>query len=171
MGKRFGYYKIESHINIVWNKTLEFCQKHRGKIRGQFISSNTLYRELKVKHSGSMRPYGSSISETYEMTFGYHPTENITYISVKVKFITARGFSGMIPQEIMEKWAYYIGTAPIKLTRKDNQAFLDKFNEICNLTGRENTDRPINFCPICGNPNSLHINICIECGTELKELL
>ena len=48
MGKRFGNYKINWHINDVWDKTLTFWQNHRGKIRDQFISSNTLYRELRL---------------------------------------------------------------------------------------------------------------------------
>ena len=170
MGKRFGNYKINWHINDVWDNTLTFWQNHRGKIRDQFISSNTLYRELKVKHGGSIRPYGSTISETYEITFGYHPYERITYISVKAKFIIARGFSGMVPQEIMKKWARQIGIEPIKLTRKEDQAFSEKFNEICNLTGLENTDRPVNFCPICGHPIELNPKLCMECSTDLEGL-
>ena len=169
MGKRFGYYKINSHINEVWVKTIAFCQHHSGKILDQFISSNTLYRELKVKHYGSIRPYGSTISETYEMTLGYQPVEKITYVSVKVKFITSRGFSGRIPQEILNKWASKIGIEPIKLARKEDLAFMEKFNEICNLTGREKIDQPIHFCSTCGNPMSFYITICEECGTELKE--
>jgi len=170
MGKRFGNSKVNLHINNVWDKTLSFWQNNKGKIRDQFISSNTLYRELLVKHWGSIRPYGSTISETYEMTFGYHPYEKITYITVKVRFIVARGFSGMIPQEFMKKWAHQIGIDPIKLTHKEDQDFSEKFNEICNLTELENIDRPINFCPICGHPNSLNINLCIECGTVIEEL-
>ncbi len=169
MGKRFGYYKIQAHINEVWEKTLAFCQQHKGKIRDQFISSNTLFRELKVKHNGSIRPYGSTFSETYEMTLGYQPVEKFTYISVKIKFITSRGFSGKIPEEIMNKWATKIGIEPMKLARKEDLAFIEKFNEICSLTGRENTDQPINFCPTCGNPTSFYITVCGECGTELKE--
>lgn len=170
MGKRFGNYKINLHINDVWNKTLTFWQTHNGKFRDQFISANTLYRELTIKRGASVRPYGSTISEIYEMTFGYHPYERITYISIKIKFITARGFSGMVPQEIMKKWARQIGIEPIKLTRKEDQALSEKFNEICNLTGVETTGLPVNFCPICGYPNSFNINHCIECGIELGEL-
>ena len=170
MGRRFANFKIESHINDVWNKTLEFCKTHRCKILDQFVSSNTLFRELKVKHNGTLRPYGSTISETYEMRLGYQPAENYTYVNVKVKFITARGFSGRISQENMDRWARYIDTKPIKLTRKDDQPFLEKFNEICNLTGRESTDQAANFCPLCGNPNSIYFNTCTECGTKLREL-
>ena len=70
----------------------------------------------------------------------------------------------------MKKWARQIGIEPIKLTRKEDQVFSEKFNEICNLTGRENTGLPVNFCPICGNQNSFHINLCRECGTDLEEL-
>ena len=170
MGKRFGIYKVNSHINDVWDKTLTFCQDHRGKIRDQFISSNTLYRELKVKHGGSLRPYGSTISETYEITFGYHPYERITYISVKIKFISARGFSGLVPQEIMKKWARQIGIEPIKLTRKEDQTFQERFNEICSITGAENISKPTNFCPICGHPIELNPKLCIECGIVLGKI-
>ena len=166
MGKRFGYYEIKSHINEIWNKTLKFCQNHKAKIKIQFISSNTLYRELKVKYRGSIRPYGSTFSETYELTFGYHPYEKITYVSIKIKFITARGFSGLVPQDNLKKWAREIGTEPIKLTRRQDQTFSDKYDEICNLTGQEHAGQPLHFCPTCGNPNSLIIDVCVECGIK-----
>jgi len=170
MGKRFGNYKINWHINDVWNKTLTFWQNHKGKIQDQFISSNTLYRELKIKHGGSIRPYGSTFRETYEMTFGYHPFERITYISIKFKFIIARGFSWSVPQNILKQWAHQIGIQDFKLFHKADETFQEKFNEICNITGSENTGLPANFCPICGHPNSFNINQCIECGTKLEEL-
>ena len=86
-------------------------------------------------------------------------------------FITSRGFSGKILQEIMNKWATKIGIEPMKLARKEDLTFIEKFNEICSLTGRENTDQPINFCPTCGNPISFYITVCGECGTKLKESL
>lgn len=170
MGKRFGYYKIQSHVNDVWDNTLAFWQKNRGKIRDQFISANTLFRELKIRHPGSIHGYGANFGETYEMTFGFQPTENITYVSVKIKFTMGRGFYWVIPQDVMKKWARKIGVDPIKLTRKQDQTFSEKFNEICNITGRENSGHSRNFCPICGNENILKIKFCIECGTQIENL-
>ncbi|MFW9878125.1 MAG: hypothetical protein ACFFG0_34020 [Candidatus Thorarchaeota archaeon] len=51
MGHKFGCYKIHSHINDVWNKTIGFWQNNHSKIEDQFISENSYYRELKVRHN------------------------------------------------------------------------------------------------------------------------
>lgn len=170
MAHRFGYYMIHSYIDDVWNKTLSFCQNHKCKIINQFISENRLYRELKIKHGASMHPYATSMGETYKMTFGYHPKESITYISVEIKFsMFGKGFPLLVPKNIMKRWAKEIGTRPMKLTREQDQTYLEKFDQICNISGKEIPHTLTNFCPICGHRNTLNTELCIVCCTNLKD--
>lgn len=171
MGHRFGYYMMHSHINDVWNKTIGFWQSNHGKIHDQFISENSYYRELKVRHSMSVHLYGTSNGETYKMTFGYHPIENITYISIAIQFsYFGRGFPWMVPQNLMKKWSHEIGIEPVKLLKEKDHTFLEKFNEICNLTSQEIIGQSGNFCPICGNRNTVDTRLCIECGINIEEI-
>jgi len=44
------------------------------------------------------------------------------------------------------------------------------FNEICNLTSQEIIGQSWNFCPICGNRNTVDTRLCIECGINIEEI-
>ncbi|MFX1407569.1 MAG: hypothetical protein ACFFC9_04720 [Promethearchaeota archaeon] len=170
MPYRFGYYIINSHINDVWDNTLAFWQNKRSvKITNSFISENSFYRELKVKHGMSVHAYGTSIREIYEMTFGYDPSERKTYVSVEVFFSWAgRGFIWLVPQNVMKSWALEMGILPKKLLHKKDEYYSEKFNQICNYSGQERIGEKVNFCPICGNQLSIHCKFCAECGTNLQ---
>jgi len=171
MPYRFGYYIINSHIDDTWEKSIAFCQHYKNaKIKNQFISENSFYRELEVRHGMSIHPYGTSIGETYEMTFGYHPDEKITYVSVKIKFsYFGRGFPWLVPRDVMKKWAYYIGTEPVTLNREQNSAYLEKINEIFNLSRNKTLSQSFGFCPFCGHQINSNAIFCGECGTNLVD--
>jgi hypothetical protein len=170
MPYRFGYYIIKAPISDVWEKTLFFWRKKRSiKIINSFISKNSFYRELKVRHGMSVHSYGTSTREVYEMTFGYDPSDRKTYVSVKISFsLAGRGFIWLVPQNVMKSWALEMGILPIKLLHKKDQYYLEKFNEICNYSGLERIGEKKNFCPICGNQLSVRCKFCAECGANLQ---
>ena len=160
---------IDSYIDDVWKRTLVFWQNKKCKIRDQFISVNSLFRELNIRHSFSMHPYGTSMGETYEMTFGYNPEKSVTYVSVGIKFSWfGRGFSWLVPQEMMEKWAKEMGIQPIKLMKKQNPKYLEIFNEICMLSEVKGSEHQVSFCPMCGHEKALNAKFCMECGSSLE---
>lgn len=170
MPYRFGYYIINSHINDVWDNTLTFWQNKRSvKITNSFISENSFYRELKVKHGMSVHAYGTSTREIYKMTFGYNPSERKTYVGVEIFFSWAgRGFIWLVPQNVMKSWALEMGILPIKLLPKRDEYYLERFNQICNYSGQERIGEKKNFCPVCGNQLAIHCKSCAECGTNLQ---
>jgi hypothetical protein len=170
MPNRFVYYIINSHINDVWEKTLAFWQHKRSiKITHDFISKDSFFRELTVKHGMSVHIYGTSSREIYKMTFGYNPSERKTYVGVEIFFsLFGRGFIWLVPQNVMKSWALKMGVLPKKLLHKKDEYFLEKFNEICNYSGQERIGEKINFCPICGNQVSIHCTFCAECGINLQ---
>ena len=134
MANRFVNYVIYSHIDEVWNGTLDFWNNKNGKIRDQFISRNTLYRTLDVRRGMSVHPYGTSTGQTYEMTFAYHPHEKITYVNISIKFSNfGKGFPWLVPKKLIEKWAYRMGINPMKLARNQDLGFVGKFEEIRNI--------------------------------------
>ena len=171
MVHRFGYYKINSHVNDVWNKNLAFWQRKKCKILDQFISKNSLYGELKVKHGISGHLYGTSMGETYDMKFGYHPQEGITYVSVDIDFsMLGRGFIWLVPKNIMKEWANEMGIQPVKLIREKDRTYRTKFDEIINMNEKQVSSKLQSICPACGNENELKTKICPECGTNLEEI-
>lgn len=166
---RYGYFMIDSHIDDVWNRTLAFWQNKKCKISEQFISVNSLFRELSVRHSFSMHPYGTSMGETYEMTFGYNPEKSVTYVSVGIKFSGfGRGFTWLVPQEMMGKWAKEMEIQPIKLMKKQNLKYLEIFNDITNISNQLTPSQTRMFCPYCGSDNSLTSKFCSKCGINLE---
>ena len=52
--KRYGYYAINLSLEDAWNRTLVFFKNHNGKIIDQYISTNNLYRKLRIRHAFSM---------------------------------------------------------------------------------------------------------------------
>lgn len=165
---KFAYYSIYLHIDYVWNRTLEFWKNNEGEILNQFISADNLYRKLTVRHGTSVHRYVTLMGETYEIIFRYHPYENITYISVDVKFANFGKFSRWLrPQYVMRDWAQEMGIPPKKLTRKQNLSYLEKISERSNSFGQKSSGQPKYFCPICGHEHIYGINFCEKCGTNL----
>ncbi|MFX0026966.1 MAG: zinc ribbon domain-containing protein [Candidatus Hermodarchaeota archaeon] len=130
---------------------------------------NSLSRELNIRHSFSMHPYGTSMGETYEMIFGYNPEKSITYVSVGIKFSWfGRGFTWLVPQEMMEKWAKEMGIRPIKLMKKQNPKYLEIFNDKTNVSNQLTPNQTKMFCAYCGSENSLASKFCSKCGMNLE---
>ena len=150
---RYGYYTINSSLEDVWNRTFEFFEKYKCKIKDQHLSPNRLYRKLIIRHSFSMHIYGTSSGETYEMTFGYNPSDDNTYVSVSVKYSNfGKGVPSKVPKDMMKEWAYEMGITLNKIKELSQ-------NQIVNLSNV--------FCAMCGEKNSKTAKFCVYCGSQL----
>ncbi len=168
MVRKYGYCMTKSHIDEIWNRTLTFWQEKKAKIRQEFISDTGLYRTLIVRKGMFMHMYATSYGETYEMTFGFDPSEELTYISVYAKFsVFGKGFVWLVPDKMMEEWANAMIIPPMKLKQKQNPKYMQKFNEISNLSSHQAIDQIGKFCPVCGKEHATHHKFCEACGTKL----
>lgn len=167
--KRYGYYATNLSLEEAWNKTLIFFENHKGKIKDHYISTNNLYRKLTIHHGFSVHPYGTSMGEKYEMTFGYNPYDNTTYISVSVKYSNfGRGIPSKVPKDMMKEWAYEMGIVPVNLVKEFDYRFLANLDEIQEIPLGQIAYLSKVFCAICGEENSKKNNYCVSCGTELN---
>ncbi len=166
--KRYGYYAINLSLEDVWNKTLEFFENHKGKIKDHYISTNNIYRKLRMRRGFSAHLYGTSIGETYEMAFGYNPSDSTTYVSVGVKYSNfGRGVPSKVPKDIMKKWAYEMGITPIKLVKEIDYNFLANLDKIQEIPSHQIANLSTIFCAACGEKNSKTNTFCVSCGTQL----
>ncbi len=153
--KRYGYYAINLSLEDVWNRTLVLFENYKGKIKDQYISTNNLYRKLRIRHGFSMHIYGTSSGETYEMTFGYNPSDNTTYVSVSVKYSHfGRGIPSKVPKDMMKKWAYEMGITPMKLVKEIDYNFLANLDKIQEIPLHQIDNLSKVFCFACGEANS-----------------
>ena len=167
--KRYGYYAINLSLEDVWNRTLVFFENYKGNIIDQYISTNNLYRKLRIRHDFSMHIYGTSWGETYEMTFGYNPSDNTTYVSVSVKYSNfGKGVPSKVPKDMMEKWAYEMGITPMKLVKEIDYNFLADLDKIQEIPLHQIDNLSKVFCFACGKANSKMDTICVSCGTQLN---
>ena len=167
--KRYGYYAININLEDVWNRTLALFEKHKGKIKDQYISTNNLYRKLRIRHALSTHVYGTSMGETYEMTFGYNPSDNITYVSISVKYSNlGKGFPSKVPKDMMKKWAYEMDITPVKLVKEIDYNFLADLDKIQEIPLHQIDNLSKVFCFACGEANSKKDSICVSCGTQLS---
>jgi hypothetical protein len=165
---RYGSYAINLSLEDVWNKTLVFFEKHKSKIEDRYISSNNLYRKLRMRHGFSMHLYGSSIGETYELTFGYNPYNSITYVRVSVKYSNfGRGIPSKVPKDMMKKWAHELGIIPMKLVKEIDYNFLDILDKIQAIPQHQIEHFSKVFCPMCGEVNSNKNDFCVFCGSRV----
>ncbi len=166
--KRYGYYAINISLEDVWNRTLVFFENHKCKIKDQYTSTNNLFRKLRVHHGPSIRIYGSSSGETYEMTFGYNPSDNTTYVSISVKYSNfGKGIPSKIPKDIMKKWAYEMGITHMKLVKEIDYTFLANLDKIQEISLHQIANLQKVFCVACGEANSKKGTFCVSCGTQL----
>ncbi|MHA1457237.1 MAG: hypothetical protein ACTSR5_14880 [Promethearchaeota archaeon] len=150
--KRYGYCSINISLEDAWNRTLVFFENHRGKIKDQYISTNNLYRKL----------------ETYEMTFGYNPSDDTTYISVSAKYSHfGKGIPSKVPKDMIKKWAYEMGITPMKLVKEIDYNFLANLDKIQEIPLHQIANLSKLFCAACGEANSIKSTICVSCGTQL----
>ena len=166
--KRYGYYATNLSLEDAWNRTLVFFENHKSKIEDQYISSNNLYRKLRMKHGFSMHVYGTSMGETYELAFGYNPVDNTTYASVSVKYSNfGRGIPSKVPKDMMKEWAYEMGITPMKLVKEIDNNFLANLDKIQKIPKLQIENLLKMFCALCGEANSKKDTFCVSCGTRL----
>ena len=166
--KRFGYYAINLSLEHIWNRTLLFFKKHKCKIKDQYISTNNLYRKLKIRHGFSVHGYGTSLGETYKMTFGYNLSDNTTYVCVSAIYSNfGRGIPSKIPKDMMKEWAYEMGITPTKLVKEIDYNFLANLDKIQEISLPQIANLSKVFCVACGEANSKWSTFCVSCGTQL----
>ncbi len=168
MVRKYGTCIIPIHIENVWNNTIEFWLSNYGEILDQYISPNSNYRKLIVCHGTSVYFYGTLMGELYEITFGYQPVENITYINFNVKFANVGKVSRWKrPQFMLIGWSRMVGNPFVKLTWKKTQEFRRNYwilTDISNLPIPQTLER---FCPVCGEEDAYNGQFCEKCGTSL----
>jgi ribosomal protein S27AE len=166
--KRYGYYAINLSLEDVWNKSLVFFENHKSKIEDQYLSSNNLYRKLRIRHGFSVHLYGTSVGETYELTFGYNPSDNNTYVSVSVKYSNfGRGIPSKVPKDMIKRWTYEMGITPIKLVKEIDYHFLANLDKIQEIPQHQIENLSNVFCPMCGEANNKKRTYCVSCGNRL----
>ncbi|MFX1600500.1 MAG: zinc ribbon domain-containing protein [Promethearchaeota archaeon] len=166
--KRYGYYTINLSLEDAWNRTLVFFENHKCKIKDQYISTNNLYRKLRIHHGFSTHIYGTSMGETYEMIFGYNPSDNSTYVSVSVKYSNfGKGIPSKVPKDMMKKWAYEMGLLSMKLVEEIDYKFLANLDKIQEISLDQIANLSKVFCTTCGEENSKKNTFCISCGIRL----
>ena len=166
--KRYGYNAINLSLEDAWNRTLVFFENHKGKIIDQYISTNNLYRKIRIRHALSTHIYGTSMGEIYEMTFGYNPSDNTTYVSVSVKYSNfGKGIPSKVPKDMMKKWAYEMGITPMKLVKEIDYNFLANLDKIQEIPLHQIANLSNVFCAACGEVNSKNGTFCVSCGTQL----
>ena len=167
--KRYGYFSINLPIEDVWERTLLFFENHKGKIEEQYVSTNNLYRKLKIRHGPSMHIYGTSVGETYEMIFGYNPSETVTHVSISVKYSNfGKGIPSKVPKEMVRDWASEMGIAYAKLIKEIDYNFINNINKIEEIPQHQIQDLNRIFCYACGEKNHNKSIYCMYCGTKLE---
>ncbi|MFX1365584.1 MAG: zinc-ribbon domain-containing protein [Promethearchaeota archaeon] len=166
--KRYCYHALNLPLEDTWNRTLVFFRNHKGKIKDQYISTNKLYRKLTIRHGTSMHIYGTSMGETYEMTFGYNPSDGLTYVSISVKYSNfGKGIPSKVPKDMMKEWAYEMGITPMKLVKEIDYTFLANLDKIQEISRHQIAHLSKVLCVHCGEANSRNDTYCVYCGTKL----
>ena len=167
--KRYGYYATNLSLEDAWNRTLVFFENNKCKIKDQYISTNNLYRKLIIHHGSSIHIFGTSMGETYEMTFGYNPSNNTIFISISTKYSNfGRGIPSKVPKEMMKNWAYEMDLIPMKLVKEIDYKFLANLDKIQEISLDQIANLSKVFCATCGEENSKKDIFCISCGTKLN---
>jgi len=162
---RYSFFIIESPIEEIWSKTINYWNNLKGEMIKTYISDNLLHRKMEFKHDATgqflNKQFVLSLGETYCIEFGYIQDENSTYITIEVEF---RWF-GMdnvwrVPQDYINNWLDHLGFESVHLQHGKSTNFLrisEKFGEIeCHSKHGE-------FCPICGSKLGGG-SICSDCG-------
>lgn len=166
--KRYGYYVINLPLEDVWKRTLVFFENYNSKIKDHYVSTNNLYRKLRIRHGTSMHIYGTSMGETYEMIFGYNPSDDTTYVSISAKYSNfGRGIPSKVPKDMMKEWAYEMDIIPMKLVKEADYNFLANLDKIQEIPLDQISNLSKVFCAICGEENRKKNTYCVSCGTKL----
>ncbi len=168
---RYTYFKIESPIEEIWSKSIDFWNLQKGEMVSTNISENFLHRKLEFKHDASGQFINSqfilSLGETYTIEFGYEREENCTYITVEVLFRWfGRDNVRWVPQDYINKWLDHLGYEPVYLQPGKTHNYLrisEQFKEY------EKLRKYLEFCPICGTTLD-YGSICSECGYSTSDI-
>ena len=167
MPKKYGSSIYSFPINIIFKKNLEFWDQNGGKIKGEHILKNGRVIEFKIRHKPSMKIYGFSYGETYHLRFAYDPEFNKTYATVKAKFsMFGRGAVWKFANDMIKKWANYLGADLIKLSSKKNEEYKEIQERIAKIKYENNGKAK--YCIYCGTENDFITLRCVKCGSELK---
>lgn len=167
MPKKYGYYKLNLDIDEIWSKNSMFWNNKKGKIIEQEISDNKLYRVFSFKHGFSMKIYGSSGGQTFNLKFGSLPDEKTTLVSVEVKFnIIGKGAVWKFPDEIMKKWAEFMNIEHVKFQNKITPKMLEIAQRIDDILNYSENNLVKHYCPYCGAEIKESQKICPSCDSE-----
>ena len=167
--KKYGYSAISLPLEDVWNKTLEFFENNKGKIKDLYVSPNNIYRKLRIRHGFSTHVYGTSMGETYEMIFGYNPSDDTTYVSVSAEYSNmGKGFPSKVPKDMLNKWANEMGIISMKLVKEIDNNFLVNLDKFQHMSQDEIVNLSKVFCYACGEENSKRSTYCVYCGIQLN---
>ncbi len=108
------------------------------------------------------------MGEMYEMTFGYNPSDNTTYVSVSVKYSNfGKCIPSKVPKNMIKKWAYEMGITPMTLVKEIDYNFLANLDKIQEIPLHQIANLSKVFCAACGEVNSKKGTFCVSCGTQL----
>ena len=156
MPKKYGYYIFNLDIDEIWSKNATFWKNRNGKIIEQEISDNNLYRVFIFKHGATMKIFGFSGGQTFNLKFGYFPDENTTLVSVEVKFsYMGKGAVWKFPDEIMKEWAEIMDIEHVKFQNKKTPKILEISQRIDNILNKSD--------------DNVEKHYCLYCGAEIKE--
>ncbi len=167
MPKKYGYYVLNLDIDEIWSKNSMFWNNKNGKIIEQEISDNKLYRVFSFKHGFSMKIYGSSGGQTFNLKFGYLPNENTTLVSVEVKFnIIGKGAVWKFPDEIMKEWAESMNIEHVKFQNNKTPKMHEIDQRIDKILNISNINVEKHYCPYCGAEIKESQKICKYCDSD-----
>ena len=167
---RYSYFILDSPIEEIWSKTINFWSKQKGEMVKTYISDNLLHRKMEFKHDATgqfiNKQFVLSLGESYLIEIGYDREEKCTYITLEVGFRWfGRDNVWRVPQDFVNKWLDHLGFETVHLQHGKSENYIrigDKFLEI------ENRKKYNVFCPICGTKLG-KASICSECGTVHRE--
>ena len=108
------------------------------------------------------------MGETYEMTFGYNPSDNTTYVSVSANYSNfGKGIPSKVPKDMMKEWAYEMDITPMKLVKEIDHNFLANLDKIQEISEHQIANLSKVFCVHCGEANNKKSTFCVSCGTQL----
>ncbi len=162
---RYSYFIIESPIEEIWSKTLNFWNDQKGEMLKTYISDNFMHRKMEFKHDASgqfiNKQFILSLGETYIIELGHNQEENCTYITLEVSFRWfGRDNIWRVPQDLVTKWLDYLGFESVHLQHGKTTNYSKMKEKLYEIDKhRKYTE----FCPVCGSKLGGG-SICSDCG-------
>lgn len=167
MPKKYGYYVLNLDIDEIWSKNSMFWNSKNGKIIEQEISDNKLYRFFSFKHGFSMKIYGSSGGQTFNLKIGSLPDGNTTLVSVEVKFsIIGKGAVWKFPDEIMKEWAKSMNIEHVKFQNNKTPKMHEIDQKIDEISNNSDSNVEKHYCPYCGAELKSSEKFCVSCNSD-----